>query len=120
MVKQIADGLRIPGARLGLAGRPGRTPPSPRCGCRTRPSRRRTGGRVCWYPLGQWIADQRRPYAAGTLEARRVAELEQLGMVWSEQDDAQAAKWPANLAAARQPHIREEHLRAPGSTSSTR
>ncbi|GAA1339010.1 hypothetical protein GCM10009647_082140 [Streptomyces sanglieri] len=30
-------------------------------------------GGVSGYPLGQWIADQRRAYAAGTLEAGRVA-----------------------------------------------
>ncbi|WP_331750350.1 MULTISPECIES: helicase associated domain-containing protein [unclassified Streptomyces] len=48
-------------------------------------------GRGRWYPLGQWIADQRRTYAAGTLEARRVAELEQLGTVWSE--TAIRARW---------------------------
>ncbi|MEU2427127.1 helicase associated domain-containing protein [Streptomyces sp. NPDC007851] len=33
------------------------------------------------HPLGGWVADQRRHYAAGTLEASRVAELEALGMV---------------------------------------
>ncbi|MFF3959793.1 helicase associated domain-containing protein [Streptomyces sp. NPDC001890] len=37
------------------------------------------------YPFGRWIADQRRSYTAGTLEARRVTELEKLGMVWSDQ-----------------------------------
>ncbi|MFC4326504.1 helicase associated domain-containing protein [Streptomyces andamanensis] len=40
-------------------------------------------GAVGSYPLGAWLADQRRYYAAGTLEAARVAELEKLGMVWS-------------------------------------
>ncbi|MEL5956610.1 Helicase associated domain protein [Streptomyces sp. CLV115] len=43
-------------------------------------------GGVGGYPLGQWIARQRRARAAGTLEAGRVAELEKLGTVWSEQD----------------------------------
>ncbi|MFD7623178.1 helicase associated domain-containing protein [Streptomyces sp. NPDC059802] len=42
-------------------------------------------GGVGGYPLGQWIADHRRTYTAGTLEAGRGAELEKLGMVWSEQ-----------------------------------
>ncbi|MEU2134686.1 Helicase associated domain protein [Streptomyces sp. NPDC018352] len=32
-------------------------------------------GAVGGYPLGQWIADQRRAHTAGTLEAGRVAEL---------------------------------------------
>ncbi len=49
------------------------------------------------HPLGVWVADQRRYYAAGTLEPERVAELEALGMVWSVQDTA----WEAGLAVAR-------------------
>ncbi|MFD3307166.1 Helicase associated domain protein [Streptomyces sp. NPDC058694] len=40
------------------------------------------------YPLGRWIADLRRYYTAGTLEAARVTELETLGMVWSAWDTA--------------------------------
>ncbi|MFC9758658.1 helicase associated domain-containing protein [Streptomyces sp. NPDC056921] len=36
-------------------------------------------GAVGGYPLGQWIADQRRTYAARTLGAGRVSELEQFG-----------------------------------------
>ncbi|EPD54448.1 hypothetical protein HMPREF1211_08570 [Streptomyces sp. HGB0020] len=53
-------------------------------------------GSVGSYPLGVFIADQRRYYAAGILEAGRVAELEALGMVWS----AQASAWEAGLAVA--------------------
>ncbi|KOV70063.1 helicase, partial [Streptomyces sp. AS58] len=49
------------------------------------------------HPLGAWIADQRRYYAAGTLEASRVAELEKLGMVWS----VHASAWDAGLDVAR-------------------
>ncbi|MET9914612.1 Helicase associated domain protein [Streptomyces sp. NPDC006476] len=49
------------------------------------------------YPLGVWVADQRRYYAAGVLEASRVAELEALGMVWS----VQASAWETGLAVAR-------------------
>ncbi|MGW2113228.1 hypothetical protein [Streptomyces sp. NPDC001948] len=41
------------------------------------------------------MADQRRSYAAGPLEAGRVVELEQLGMVWSEQDAAWADGSPS-------------------------
>lgn len=43
------------------------------------------------------MADQRRYYAAGTLEASRVAELERLGMVWS----VHASAWDAGLEVAR-------------------
>jgi superfamily II DNA or RNA helicase len=49
------------------------------------------------HPLGVWVADQRRYYAAGVLEASRVVELEALGMVWS----VQASAWDAGLAVAR-------------------
>ncbi|MEW1828274.1 Helicase associated domain protein [Streptomyces sp. NPDC088196] len=49
------------------------------------------------HPLGVWVADQRRYYAAGTLEASRVVELETLGMVWS----VQASAWDTGLAVAR-------------------
>ncbi|MFE9992833.1 Helicase associated domain protein [Streptomyces sp. NPDC005381] len=54
-------------------------------------------GAVGAHPLGAWIADQRRYYAAGTLEASRVAELERLGMVWS----VHASAWDAGLDVAR-------------------
>ncbi|MFD7499259.1 helicase associated domain-containing protein [Streptomyces sp. NPDC059832] len=50
------------------------------------------------YPLGQWIAEQRRAYAAGVPEAGRVAELEKLGMVWSEQE----AAWADGIAVAKE------------------
>ncbi|MGW0960816.1 helicase associated domain-containing protein [Streptomyces gelaticus] len=49
------------------------------------------------YPLGRWIADQRRYYTDGTLEAERLVELEALGMVWAERD----AAWADGVAAAR-------------------
>ncbi|MFB8137972.1 DEAD/DEAH box helicase [Streptomyces mirabilis] len=49
------------------------------------------------YPLGRWLADVRRYYAAGTLEAKRVTELEALGMVWSAWDTA----WADGLAVAK-------------------
>jgi superfamily II DNA or RNA helicase len=49
------------------------------------------------HPLGVWVADQRRYYAAGTLDAKRVTTLENLGMVWS----IHASAWDAGLAVAR-------------------
>jgi uncharacterized protein YjiS (DUF1127 family) len=49
------------------------------------------------YPLGQWIAEQRRAYGAGTVSGKRAERLEALGMVW----DAADAGFEENLAAAR-------------------
>jgi Predicted helicase len=54
-------------------------------------------GALGGYPLGRWLADVRRYYAAGTLEAKRVLELEALGMVWSAWDTA----WADGLAVAK-------------------
>lgn len=61
------------------------------------------------HPLGVWIADQRRYYAAGTLEASRVKQLEALGMVWS----VQASAWEAGLAVARSYAAVHGHLLPP-------
>ncbi|MER6291264.1 DEAD/DEAH box helicase [Streptomyces sviceus] len=55
------------------------------------------GAGIGGHPLGVWVADQRRYYREGTLDAKRVAELEQLGMVWS----VHASAWEAGLAVAR-------------------
>ncbi|MER5619398.1 helicase associated domain-containing protein, partial [Streptomyces sp. NPDC002215] len=66
-------------------------------------------GGVGGYPLGQWIADQRRSYTAGTLEAGRVAELEKLGMVWSEQE----AAWADGVAVAKQYAAAHGHFLPP-------
>jgi superfamily II DNA or RNA helicase len=55
------------------------------------------GAGIGGHPLGVWVADQRRYYAAGTLEAKRVTELENLRMVWS----VHASAWDAGLAVAR-------------------
>ncbi|MGW2113246.1 helicase associated domain-containing protein, partial [Streptomyces sp. NPDC001948] len=66
-------------------------------------------GGVGGYPLGRWIADQRRSYAAGPLEAGREVELEQLGMVWSEQDTA----WADGIAVAKQYAATHGHFLPP-------
>ncbi|MER5617456.1 helicase associated domain-containing protein [Streptomyces sp. NPDC002215] len=66
-------------------------------------------GGVGGYPLRQWIADQHRAYGAGTLEAGRVAELEQLGMVWSEQD----AAWADGIAVAKEYAAAHGHFLPP-------
>ncbi|MFE9359573.1 Helicase associated domain protein [Streptomyces olivaceoviridis] len=54
-------------------------------------------GAAAGFPLGRWLADQRRYYGAGTLEASRVKQLDKLGMVWSHHDVA----WEEGLAVAR-------------------
>ncbi|WP_424894304.1 Helicase associated domain protein [Streptomyces sp. SAI-124] len=54
-------------------------------------------GALGGHPLGVFIADQRRYYREGTLDAKRTTELENLGMVWS----VHASAWEAGLAVAR-------------------
>ncbi|WP_424894260.1 Helicase associated domain protein [Streptomyces sp. SAI-124] len=54
-------------------------------------------GALGGHPLGVFIADQRRYYREGTLDATRVTELQNLGMVWS----VHASAWEAGLAVAR-------------------
>ncbi|MGW4597728.1 Helicase associated domain protein, partial [Streptomyces sp. NPDC004457] len=56
-----------------------------------------SAGAAAGFPLGRWLADQRRYYNAGTLEASRVKQLEKLGMVWSHYDIA----WEEGLTVAR-------------------
>ncbi|MFL3871347.1 Helicase associated domain protein [Streptomyces griseobrunneus] len=48
-------------------------------------------------PLGQWVAEQRRAYAAGQMTGQRSRRLEQLGMVWSPADE----RFQENLEAAK-------------------
>lgn len=61
------------------------------------------------YPLGWWISDQRRLYADGALEGRRVRRLAEIGMVWSEHDE----RWRVRLDAARQYFAEHGTLCAP-------
>ncbi|MFC7994473.1 Helicase associated domain protein [Streptomyces pilosus] len=61
------------------------------------------------FPLGQWIADNRRFYARGDMDEDRVEQLEKLGMVWSHFDVA----WEEGLAAARGWAVEAGHLLAP-------
>ncbi|WP_420711443.1 Helicase associated domain protein [Streptomyces sp. NRRL F-3307] len=56
-----------------------------------------SAGAAAGFPLGRWLADQRRYYNAGTLEASRVKQLDALGMVWSHYDVA----WEEGLTVAR-------------------
>ncbi|MFE7980533.1 Helicase associated domain protein [Streptomyces shenzhenensis] len=61
------------------------------------------------FPLGQWIADARRFYARGDMDAGRIEQLEKLDMVWSHFDVA----WEEGLAAARGWAETNGHLLAP-------
>ncbi|GAB7036128.1 hypothetical protein JCM4914_75890 [Streptomyces platensis subsp. malvinus] len=49
------------------------------------------------YPLGSWVAEQRRAYGAGQMSGLRAARLEKLGMVWSLADE----RFQENLEAAK-------------------
>ncbi|MGW8881524.1 helicase associated domain-containing protein [Streptomyces mirabilis] len=49
------------------------------------------------FPLGQWVAEQRRAFGAGQMTGVRARRLEKLGMAWSAAD----ARFQENLAAAR-------------------
>ncbi|ROQ23127.1 helicase-like protein [Streptomyces sp. PanSC19] len=61
------------------------------------------------FPLGQWIADNRRFYARGDMAPERARELEKLGMIWSHYDVA----WEEGLNAARGWAAENGHLLAP-------
>lgn len=49
------------------------------------------------FPLGTWVAEQRRAFGAGQMTGKRAERLEKLGMVWSVADE----RFQENLAAAR-------------------
>ncbi|WP_031227467.1 DEAD/DEAH box helicase [Streptomyces roseochromogenus] len=55
------------------------------------------------YPLGRWVAEQRRAYGAGQMNGLRARRLEKLGMVWSMADE----RFQENLEAAKAYY--EEH-----------
>ncbi|MFE7328183.1 Helicase associated domain protein [Streptomyces sp. NPDC057565] len=61
------------------------------------------------FPLGQWIADNRRFHAHGNMDTDRAAQLEKLGMIWSHYDVA----WEEGLTAARGWATKHGHLLAP-------
>ncbi|MFB7534462.1 Helicase associated domain protein [Streptomyces sp. NPDC056178] len=61
------------------------------------------------YPLGQWVAEQRRAYGAGQMNGQRAARLGKLGMVWDTAD----AQFAENLAAARAYYAETGTLAAP-------
>ncbi|MFF0190831.1 Helicase associated domain protein [Streptomyces sp. NPDC005244] len=71
------------------------------------------GHREGAYPLGQWIAEQRRAYGAGQMSGQRARRLEQLGMVWSLADE----RFQENLEAARAYYDQHWTLCAPRSAT---
>lgn len=62
-------------------------------------------------PLGQWVAEQRRAYAAGEMSGQRAQRLERLGMVWSVADE----RFQENLEAAKTYYEQHWTLCAPRS-----
>ncbi|TPQ17521.1 DEAD/DEAH box helicase [Streptomyces sporangiiformans] len=65
------------------------------------------------YPLGQWVAEQRRAYGAGQMTGQRAKRLEKLGMVWSLADE----RFQENLEAAKAYYDQHWTLCAPRSAS---
>ncbi|MFD7499350.1 Helicase associated domain protein [Streptomyces sp. NPDC059832] len=61
------------------------------------------------YRLGQFITGQRTAYHQGTLTAEWIAELEDLGMVWDENE----AAWQGHLATVEAFHAEHGHLAIP-------
>ncbi|MFE9499048.1 helicase associated domain-containing protein [Streptomyces collinus] len=61
------------------------------------------------FPLGRWLADQRRALAAGRMATQRAEELDALGIVWDPTD----AAWEENLSAARAYYAETGTLAAP-------
>ncbi|MFI1585735.1 Helicase associated domain protein [Embleya sp. NPDC020630] len=61
------------------------------------------------HPVGAWIAEQRRARTGGAMRPRRIELLDELGMVWSADDDA----FENGLAMCRAYHARYGHLAAP-------
>ncbi|RPF30515.1 DEAD/DEAH box helicase [Streptomyces sp. TLI_185] len=65
------------------------------------------------FPLGTWVAEQRRAFGAGQMTGKRAQRLEKLGMAWSAVD----ARFQENLAAARVYFAEHWTLCAPRSAS---
>ncbi|MCX5207639.1 Helicase associated domain protein [Streptomyces sp. NBC_00237] len=65
------------------------------------------------YPLGQWVAEQRRAYGAGQMTGLRAQRLEKLGMVWSVADE----RFQENLEAAKAYYEQHWTLCAPRSAT---
>ncbi|MFK0043747.1 Helicase associated domain protein [Streptomyces sp. NPDC090741] len=108
-----AGDLRVPFAFKVPAGPP--VVPGPQAGTQAGPQAGPQAPAEAWppglarFPLGQWIADVRRTHRRGALGRGRVAELDELGMVWSHFDVA----YEEGLAAARGWAAEHGHLLPP-------
>nr|WP_279571300.1 DEAD/DEAH box helicase [Streptomyces hainanensis] len=65
------------------------------------------------FPLGQWLADQRKTFQAGAMNGGRARRLEALGMVWDERELA----WEETLDVLRAYHGEYGTLAAPRSAT---
>ncbi|MFG2569245.1 Helicase associated domain protein [Streptomyces sp. NPDC048567] len=65
------------------------------------------------FPLGAWVAEQRRAYGAGQMTGKRAQRLEKLGMVWSVADE----RFQENLEAAKAYYADHWTLCAPRSAT---
>lgn len=65
------------------------------------------------FPLGTWVAEQRRAYGAGQMTGKRAQRLEKLGMVWSPADE----RFQENLEAAKAYYADHWTLCAPRSAA---
>ncbi|MDX2697809.1 DEAD/DEAH box helicase [Streptomyces ipomoeae] len=71
------------------------------------------GHREGAFPLGQWVAEQRRAYGARQMTGQRARRLEKLGMVWSVADE----RFQENLEAAKAYYDEHWTLCAPRSAT---
>ncbi|MYW31116.1 DEAD/DEAH box helicase [Streptomyces sp. SID2119] len=65
------------------------------------------------FPLGTWVAEQRRAYGAGQMTGKRAQRLEKLGMVWNLADE----RFQENLEAAKAYYADHWTLCAPRSAA---
>jgi Helicase associated domain len=72
-----------------VSGRPNGSWTLPTNGTSTRPDPEELA-KLWAYPLGQWVAEQRRAYGTGQMAGQRARRLEKLGMVWSPEESVLA------------------------------
>ncbi|MFE6846638.1 Helicase associated domain protein [Streptomyces sp. NPDC057686] len=105
-----AGDLRVPFAfKVPKAPKTALTPPGTEALPGTRAAAEAWPPGLARFPLGQWIADVRRTHRRGALGRERIAQLDELGMVWSHFDVA----FEEGLAAARGWAAEHGHLLPP-------